>query len=199
VWLGLVGALYVVGRKHDDHTTMMNVLRLLPDILRLLRRLAADGTAAAWGSHPTYAANRLLALSHRRGPRLHPGPGLRGRRGHCCHRPTIRHPRRGARSARQALAGNSGWTSRPQEACRPTLTNVRAGDSQSSNRSEPHAKIRDRPGPDRSRPGPFVRPMPPDNRPRSGSPPPAGRGRMRSTRRGRGRCRRTPRQRSLPG
>ena len=43
-WLALVAAIYVVGRKQDDRTAFTDVLRLLPDILRLLRRLAADGT-----------------------------------------------------------------------------------------------------------------------------------------------------------
>jgi uncharacterized membrane protein YkvA (DUF1232 family) len=44
VWLALIAALYVVGRRQDDRTTFTDVLRLLPDVLRLLRRLAADGT-----------------------------------------------------------------------------------------------------------------------------------------------------------
>ena len=44
VWLGLVAALYLVGRKQDDPTTFTDVLRLLPDVIRLLRRLAADDT-----------------------------------------------------------------------------------------------------------------------------------------------------------
>ena len=44
VWLALIAALYVVGRRQDDRTTFTDVLRLLPDVVRLLRRLAADGT-----------------------------------------------------------------------------------------------------------------------------------------------------------
>ena len=42
VWVLLVVALYVVGRRHDDPTTLRDVLRLAPDVVRLLRRLAAD-------------------------------------------------------------------------------------------------------------------------------------------------------------
>jgi len=44
VWLALIAALYVVGRRQGDRTTFTDVLRLLPDVVRLLRRLAADGT-----------------------------------------------------------------------------------------------------------------------------------------------------------
>lgn len=42
VWLGLVVALCVVGRKYDDPTRLREVLRLLPDVIRLLRRLGKD-------------------------------------------------------------------------------------------------------------------------------------------------------------
>ncbi len=44
VWLALVAALYVVGRRQRDRTTFTDVLRLLPDVVRMLRRLAADDT-----------------------------------------------------------------------------------------------------------------------------------------------------------
>jgi uncharacterized membrane protein YkvA (DUF1232 family) len=44
VWLALIAALYVVSRRQDDRTTFTDVLRLLPDVVRLLRRLVADGT-----------------------------------------------------------------------------------------------------------------------------------------------------------
>ena len=44
VWLTLVGALYLVSRHEDDPTTLTDVLRLVPDVVRLLRRLAADPT-----------------------------------------------------------------------------------------------------------------------------------------------------------
>jgi len=43
-WLALVAALYVVGRRQGDRTTFTDVLRLLPDVVRMLRRLAADDT-----------------------------------------------------------------------------------------------------------------------------------------------------------
>ncbi|MBO9520823.1 MAG: DUF1232 domain-containing protein [Nocardioidaceae bacterium] len=42
VWLLLVVALYLVGRRQDDPTTLRAALRLLPDVVRLLRRLAGD-------------------------------------------------------------------------------------------------------------------------------------------------------------
>lgn len=44
VWIALVVTLYLSGRNQDDRTTLSDVLRMLPDVLRLLRRLAADAT-----------------------------------------------------------------------------------------------------------------------------------------------------------
>ncbi|SDD84629.1 YkvA family protein [Nocardioides lianchengensis] len=44
VWAALVAALYVAGRRTGDPTTWQDLLRLLPDVIRLLRRLAADPT-----------------------------------------------------------------------------------------------------------------------------------------------------------
>jgi uncharacterized membrane protein YkvA (DUF1232 family) len=44
IWLGLVVALYLVGRRHGDMVGYKDVLRLVPDVLRLVRRLAADPT-----------------------------------------------------------------------------------------------------------------------------------------------------------
>jgi len=44
VWLSLVGVMYVAGRKEQDPTKLRDVLRLVPDVIRLLRRLAADPT-----------------------------------------------------------------------------------------------------------------------------------------------------------
>lgn len=42
IWLLLVGALYLIGRREGDAATLRQVLRLVPDVVRLLRRLAAD-------------------------------------------------------------------------------------------------------------------------------------------------------------
>lgn len=44
LWLLLVGAFYVLGRRSDDPTRLRDALRLLPDVARLLRRLTADPT-----------------------------------------------------------------------------------------------------------------------------------------------------------
>lgn len=44
VWLALVATLYVIGRREDDPTRLTDVLRLIPDVVRLLRRLSADPT-----------------------------------------------------------------------------------------------------------------------------------------------------------
>jgi uncharacterized membrane protein YkvA (DUF1232 family) len=42
VWAAMVAALYLVSRKHDDPATLGDVLRLVPDVVRLVRRLASD-------------------------------------------------------------------------------------------------------------------------------------------------------------
>ena len=44
VWAALVAALYARGRREPDPTRFTDALRLVPDVVRLLRRLAADGT-----------------------------------------------------------------------------------------------------------------------------------------------------------
>ena len=44
VWLLLVGALLVAARNAPDQLTLKGVLRLLPDVVRLVRRLAGDRT-----------------------------------------------------------------------------------------------------------------------------------------------------------
>ena len=44
LWLGLIAALYWMGRKQADRTRLRDMLRLVPDGLRLFRRLAADST-----------------------------------------------------------------------------------------------------------------------------------------------------------
>ena len=42
VWLVLVAALLVAARRAPDPVTLRDVLRLVPDVVRLVRRLAAD-------------------------------------------------------------------------------------------------------------------------------------------------------------
>ena len=42
VWAVLVAALYVLARREGDPTRLRDALRLLPDVLRLVRRLAVD-------------------------------------------------------------------------------------------------------------------------------------------------------------
>ena len=44
LWIALVATFYVLGRRYDDPTRLRDALRLLPDLVRLLRRLAADPT-----------------------------------------------------------------------------------------------------------------------------------------------------------
>ena len=43
-WLALVVALVRVGRRQDDPARLTDLLRLVPDVIGLLRRLAADRT-----------------------------------------------------------------------------------------------------------------------------------------------------------
>ena len=42
VWVALVAALYWAGRKQDDPASLKEMLRLVPDILRMCRALATD-------------------------------------------------------------------------------------------------------------------------------------------------------------
>jgi len=42
LWLALVVSLYLVGRRTGEPTRLREALRLLPDVVTLLRRLAAD-------------------------------------------------------------------------------------------------------------------------------------------------------------
>ena len=56
VWALLVVALYVAGRRSGSQVTLREALRMLPDVVRLLRRLAADR------SLPRSLRWRLLAL-----------------------------------------------------------------------------------------------------------------------------------------
>jgi uncharacterized membrane protein YkvA (DUF1232 family) len=42
LWLALVATLYVAGRRSGEPTRLREALRLLPDVVRLLRRLATD-------------------------------------------------------------------------------------------------------------------------------------------------------------
>ena len=42
LWLGLIAALWITGRRTGAPTGWREALRLLPDVIRLLRRLVAD-------------------------------------------------------------------------------------------------------------------------------------------------------------
>jgi uncharacterized membrane protein YkvA (DUF1232 family) len=42
VWVALVAALYVAGRRQGDPASLRDMLRLVPDVLRMCRGLAAD-------------------------------------------------------------------------------------------------------------------------------------------------------------
>lgn len=42
VWLAVVAAFYVAARRTGEPTRLRDAVRLLPDVLRLVRRLAAD-------------------------------------------------------------------------------------------------------------------------------------------------------------
>lgn len=42
VWLALIGTLWITQRRNPNPTGVRDALRLLPDVIRLLRRLASD-------------------------------------------------------------------------------------------------------------------------------------------------------------
>ncbi len=46
IWVALVATLYMIGRRGQDPMRLKDLLRLVPDVIRLLRRLAADPTLA---------------------------------------------------------------------------------------------------------------------------------------------------------
>jgi uncharacterized membrane protein YkvA (DUF1232 family) len=43
-WLAMVVAMYLAGRRESDPSGLTEALRLLPDVIRLVRRLAGDPT-----------------------------------------------------------------------------------------------------------------------------------------------------------
>jgi uncharacterized membrane protein YkvA (DUF1232 family) len=46
LWLALIAALLTAARRADDRTRLVDLLRLVPDIVRLLRRLVTDRSVA---------------------------------------------------------------------------------------------------------------------------------------------------------
>ncbi len=42
LWIVLVAAFYALGRSYDDPTRLRDAVRIVPDVVRLLRRLVAD-------------------------------------------------------------------------------------------------------------------------------------------------------------
>ena len=41
-WLTLVAVMFIAGRKESESATLADAMRLVPDVIRLVRRLAAD-------------------------------------------------------------------------------------------------------------------------------------------------------------
>ncbi len=74
VYLVLLGLLWGYARRHPDTVSMRDALRLLPDVLRLLHRLAADR------SLPRGVRIRLLLLIAYLVSPLDLDPRLRARR-----------------------------------------------------------------------------------------------------------------------
>lgn len=58
VWAVLIASMYMAGRKNQDPTSVTDVLRLVPDVVRLLRRLAGDQ------SMPRGVRVRLVLLAY---------------------------------------------------------------------------------------------------------------------------------------
>lgn len=79
LWLALLIALAVT-RPAD--LRISDMLRLLPDTVILLRRLAADPNVPRGVRIRLVLLLVYLVLPDRRDPGLHPGPGLRRRRDH---------------------------------------------------------------------------------------------------------------------
>lgn len=47
LWAVSIGAFYLLARRHDDPARMRDAMRLVPDVLRLLKRLLADRSLPA--------------------------------------------------------------------------------------------------------------------------------------------------------
>ena len=56
LWLAVVAVLCIAGRRYDDPGRLLQALRLLPDVIRLLHRLSKDPTL------PRAVRFRLVAL-----------------------------------------------------------------------------------------------------------------------------------------
>jgi hypothetical protein len=50
VWIGLVAVLYLVGRRQGDPVGYKEVLRLVPDIIRLVRQAGRRPDPSPWGA-----------------------------------------------------------------------------------------------------------------------------------------------------
>jgi hypothetical protein len=107
-YLFLLALLWRYARAHPEAVSMRAALRLLPDLLRLVRWLAAETTLP-----PGVRVRLVLLLAYLASPidvvpGLHPRPGLRRRRHRRRARPALGDPVRRTRRAGPALAGHTG-------------------------------------------------------------------------------------------
>ena len=101
-WLLLIAALYRGNRRNGGN--MAEAFRLLPDLVRLLRRVAVDRSLSVGVRVRIWAAAGLSGFADRPDARHHPGSWLRRRRDHHHHRFAWRRPSDWSRRATPALA-----------------------------------------------------------------------------------------------
>ena len=130
-WLALVIGL-VIARPRGG--LLREALRLLPDVLRLVRRLATDPTLPRGLRIRLGLLLAYLAMPDRPDPRLHPGPGIRGRRDHRHRRAAQRRPPRRPRRRSRPLARHRRWIrrNRPAHRAAPRHTVTRSGSAVSA-------------------------------------------------------------------
>ena len=104
LWLVMLGVLWSAQRGHPDKARLRDALRLIPDVVRLLRRLAADPALPRGVRVRLWSLLIYLILPYRPDPGLHPRPGLRRRCDHRGHRDPLHRPHRRDRCPPRALA-----------------------------------------------------------------------------------------------
>ncbi len=77
LWLALIMTLWLTNRNSTDQATLRETLRLLPDVIRLLRRLATDPEVPRGARVRLWLLLAYLLSPIDLHPGLHPRAGLR--------------------------------------------------------------------------------------------------------------------------
>jgi len=132
LWLVMLGVLWSAQRGHPDKARLRDALRLIPDVVRLLRRLAADPALPRGVRVRLWLLLIYLILPIDLIPDFIPGPGLRRRCDHRGHRDPLHRPHRRDRCPPRALARDPRGPQRLVHCRRPTapMTGARCPSAQ---------------------------------------------------------------------